>query len=100
MKVIFSAEAKAGLRGIAHHIARNNKARAVSFASELRRKANDIANNPFAYSLVPRFENRGIRRRVYRDYLIFYRTDGKTVNIVHILHGAQDYETFLGPPDN
>ncbi len=100
MRVIFSAQAKAGLRGIVLHIARNNKARAVSFVSELRRKANDIANNPFAYPLVSRFENRGIRRRVYRDYLIFHRAEDDTVYIVNILHGAQDYEALLGSPDN
>ena len=71
MRVIFSAQAKAGLRNIALYIARDNRARALSFVSELRQKANDIGRNPLAYPLVPRFEKRGVRRRVFRDYLIF-----------------------------
>jgi toxin ParE1/3/4 len=95
MRVIFSAQAKVSLRGIALYIARDNKPRAISFVGELRRKANDIGRNPLAYPLVPRFAERGIRRRVFRDYLIFYRADDEAVYIVHILHGAQDYEALL-----
>lgn len=98
MRVVFSAQAKAGLRNIALHIARDDKARALSFVDELRRKATDIGRNPLAYPLVPRFEDRRIRRRVFRDYLIFYRADADAVFIVHILHGAQDYEALLFPP--
>jgi plasmid stabilization system protein ParE len=98
MRVVFSAQAKAGLRSIALYIARDNKARALSFVGELRQKATDISRNPLAYPLVSRFEDRRIRRRVFRDYLIFYRADADAVYIVHILHGAQDYEALLFPP--
>jgi toxin ParE1/3/4 len=31
----------------------------------------------------------------FRDYLIFYRIQAGQVNVVHILHGAQDYDSFL-----
>ncbi len=37
----------------------------------------------------------GIRRRSYGDYLIFYRIDDEQISIVHILHGARDYEALL-----
>ena len=47
--------------------------------------------------LVPRFERHGIRRRPYGDYLIFYRVEEDRVAIVHILHGARDYERLLFP---
>ena len=80
------------------YIARNNKARALTFVGELRQTATDIGLNPLAYPLLPRFEDRRIRRRVFRDYLIFYRADADAVYIVHILHGAQDYEALLSPP--
>lgn len=68
-----------------------------SFVRELQAKARDIGALHHAFPLVPRYESFGIRRRVYRDYLIFYRVDADTVFIVHILHGAQDYEAFLFP---
>jgi toxin ParE1/3/4 len=52
---------------------------------------------PRAYPLVPRYEHFGIRRRPYGHYLIFYRIGVGTIDIVHILHGAQNYEPFLFP---
>jgi hypothetical protein len=45
--------------------------------------------------LVPRHEHAGVRRRPYGNYLIFYRVGIGIIEVVHILHGAQDYETIL-----
>jgi toxin ParE1/3/4 len=97
MRVVFSEQAKAGLREIALYIARDNKPRALGFVRELRAKAQDIGGMPRAFPLVPRYEHHGIRRRAYRDYLIFYRIEDDRVSIVHILHGARDYEALLFP---
>ncbi len=97
MRVVFSEQAKAGLREIALYIARDNKARAQTFVRELRAKAQDIGTMPRAFPLVPRYEHYAIRRRPFRDYLIFYRIEDDRVSIIHILHGARDYETLLFP---
>lgn len=43
----------------------------------------------------PRYERRGIRRRVHGNYVIFYRVETAKVVIVHILHGAIDYGAIL-----
>jgi toxin ParE1/3/4 len=61
----------------------------------LRERATQVADNPLAFPLVPHHECRGIRRRVFRGYLIFYRTEADSVSIVRVLHGAQDYEAVL-----
>jgi toxin ParE1/3/4 len=53
---------------------------------------------PLAYPLVPRYESGGIRRRPVGDYLISYRLQDSRIEIVHILHGARDYEALLFPP--
>ncbi len=97
MRVVFSQQAKDGLREIALFIARDNKARALSFVGELRAKARDIGSMPRAFPLVPRYEHHGIRRRPHGNYLIFYRVEDDRVSIVHILHGARDYEALLFP---
>jgi plasmid stabilization system protein ParE len=34
---------------------------------------------------------------VHADYLIFYRVGAELVEVIHILHGAQDYEALLFP---
>ena len=54
---------------------------------------------PEALPLVPLYETTGIRRRVYGNYLIFYRVGPKTIDVIHILHGAMDYERLLFPED-
>ena len=33
------------------------------------------------------------------NYLIFYITNGDDVTIIHVLHGARDYEQLLFPCD-
>jgi toxin ParE1/3/4 len=47
--------------------------------------------------LVPRFEHHGIRRCVHADYLIFYRVGTRFIEVIHILHGAREYEALLFP---
>jgi plasmid stabilization system protein ParE len=34
---------------------------------------------------------------VFGAYLIFYRVEADRVSIIHILHGARDYEALLFP---
>ena len=34
----------------------------------------------------------------YENYLIFYRLTDTTLEVVRVLHGAQDLQTILGPP--
>ena len=52
---------------------------------------------PRAFSLVPRHEKYGIRRRVFGNYLIFYRIDAEQITVLHILHGAMDYASLPFP---
>ena len=58
-----------------------------------------MIDTPEGYALVPRYEALGIRRRPYRDYLIFYRVSDDSIEILHVLHGARDYETILFPDE-
>jgi toxin ParE1/3/4 len=37
------------------------------------------------------------KNRPNNDYLIFYRILNDTVEILHVLHGARDYEPILFP---
>ena len=95
MKVVISGEARGDLTAIAVYIARDNPARARSFAAELLGKALDIGTMPEGFPLVPGLARRGIRRRVYGRYLIFYRIESDQVTVLHVLHGARDYEGIL-----
>lgn len=95
MRVMLSDSAKVDLAGIADHIAQDNPRRAHSFVKELLDKAYGLADMPHAFPLVRNYEQFGIRRRAHGSYLIFYRVGGDAVTIIHILHGARDYERLL-----
>jgi plasmid stabilization system protein ParE len=95
MKVVVSREAEADLVEIALFIAQDNKARALSFTRELRHAARQLGEMPHAFPLIPRYEHAGIRRRPFGNYLIFYTVEKDCVAIVHVVHGARDYEALL-----
>lgn len=97
MIVHLSVEAEYDLEVIGDYIARDNPARALSFLQELRSKCLGLADMPERFPLVPRYETTGVRRRGHGDYLIFYRVEAEKVIILHILHGAQNYNTILFP---
>jgi plasmid stabilization system protein ParE len=99
VRVVLSGQARTDLREIAFYIARDNRKRALSFVRELQQKAKEIGEMPRAFPVVPRYERQGIRRRVYRNYLIFFRIERRRVLVIHVLHGARDYESILFPDD-
>lgn len=99
MKVVLTQEARDDLERIGDHIAEENPVRARSFVHELLEAGRGIGRTPRAIQLVPRYARLGVRRRVHGAYLIFYRIDGDGVSILHILHGARDYEALLFPDE-
>jgi toxin ParE1/3/4 len=97
MRLILTSAAEAELEAIGDWIERDNPDRALTFIRELRRACETLVEMPRGYALVPRYEHTGIRRRVHSNYLIFYRIVPDAVEILHILHGARDYEPILFP---
>ncbi|GAA0296597.1 type II toxin-antitoxin system RelE/ParE family toxin [Sphingomonas oligophenolica] len=99
MKVVLTAEALGDLERIGDYIARDNPMRARSFVAELLDKARGLATMPQGFPVVPRFAHLGVRRRVHGGYLIFYRVEKDRITVLHILHGARDYEALLFPDE-
>lgn len=97
MKVFLSAEAEADLEAVADYIARDNPRRAATFVAELAEHCMGIGAMPEAYPPVPRYEPFGVRRRVFGNYLIFYRIEDDRVVVLHVLHGAMNYADVLFP---
>lgn len=93
MQVVFSAMAKRDLSAILDHIGADHPDRALTFVRELQDRCVELANFPARFPLaIPRL---AIRKRVYRDYLIFYVVTEEEVAIVRILNGATDYGRLL-----
>lgn len=99
MIVVLTETATADLVAIGRHIATDNPQRAKTFVAELKSRCHELGTMPKAFALVPRHEHSGVRRRPYKNYLIFYRIAAGIVEVLHVLHGAQDYETILFPDD-
>ncbi len=97
MQVEITAEAKADIRRIANYIAEHNPIAADAWTHRVQRRCQSLAKAPLRYALVPGHEVSGIRRRPVGSYLIFYRADSGTVQVLHVIHGAQDYEPLLFP---
>jgi toxin ParE1/3/4 len=95
MKLVFTDEAKADLLQIGEWIAEDNPPRALTFVDELETRCARLTAMPRAYPLVSRHENSGVRRVSHGNYLIFYRVTADAVEILHVLHGARDYEPIV-----
>ena len=97
MKLVITDEARNDLARIAEWIARASSRRAITFIDEIEAHCLRISKTPLAYPLLPGREEGGVRRVVHGNYLIFYRVDPGQVVIIHVLHGARDYEPILFP---
>jgi len=99
VKVVLSRNAERDLENIGDWIANNNPDRALSFVSELLEACLSIGSTPRGYPLVDRQRDPTLRRRVHGNYLIFYDIGLQTVDILHVLHGARDYERIIFPEE-
>ena len=99
MNVVLTDAAFADLLHITQEIKKDNPLRAATFVDELYDRCKKLGHMPRAFLLLPDREIQGIRRRPYGEYLIFYRIEAETIQVLHILHGAMDYERILFPED-
>jgi len=97
MIVRLTETAQLELERIADDLSVFNPARALRLFQELRAACESLSDMPERFQLVSRYDPVQIRRRVHGEYLIFYRVTPEAVDILHILHGAMDYERILFP---
>ena len=95
MRVRLSSRALEDLRSITRFISRDSKAEAQRFSSELRRHCLGIGGRSRLYPLAEDFETAGVRRCLYRSYLIFYRVGDSGIEVLHICHGSRDWKAAL-----
>jgi toxin ParE1/3/4 len=97
MRVVFTEAAAQELEAIGDYIAQQNPGRAISFVIEIRERCLSLVDMPQRFPLLPRHRSAGIRRCVHGSYLIFYRIESEQIEILHVLHGATDYDSLLFP---
>jgi toxin ParE1/3/4 len=97
VRVVFSSNSVEDLEEIGDWIALDNPNRALSFVRELRKACAAIGRRPRGYPLVDRTRDPSLRMRIYGNYLIFYDIGPRAVEILHVVHGARDYESLIFP---
>ncbi len=95
MRLVFTRSARQDLLSIGDWIAVDNPRRAASFVDRVEQHCSTLARHPDAFPLVEGFEDRGIRRSVYRGYLVFYRVEPERLVVIHVLSGAMNWTAIL-----
>lgn len=95
MKVRFAGPANVDLEEIGDWIAQEDPLRAATFIADLRRASAALSRHPRRYPIASPVAAAGIRKKVYRRYLIFYRVQEQEVQILRIIHGSRDWAALL-----
>jgi plasmid stabilization system protein ParE len=95
VRIVYSAASKGDLLEIGEWIARDSNLRSQTFVEELREACENLVHMPRAFPLIR--AEQGIRRKVYKNYLIFYVAAEDRIEILRVIHGARDYEKLLFP---
>jgi toxin ParE1/3/4 len=91
----FTNNARNDLRQIVTAISRDNPNRAISFVDELEQRCKALIKAPLAYAILPRYFDKGIRRIVHGNYLIFYRVVDDEIIVLRMLHSAMDVDVQM-----
>lgn len=95
MKLGFTPRARKDLWEIGDYIARDSRSAAARFVARLEMRCTALVSAPDRYPFAHGHRETGIRRAPYRDYLIFYRVSNGSVQILRVLHAAQDTDTLM-----
>jgi plasmid stabilization system protein ParE len=97
-KVRISGKALRDIEQIGERIALESLGSARTLVKELLKSCQSLDKSPDRFAKVRRFS--GLRRIVHGNYLIFYDVSANYVDVIHVLHGAMDYERILFPDDD
>jgi toxin ParE1/3/4 len=91
-RLIVSPHARADLKSIRLTIARDRPTIAAKQITAIRKRFKLFCEFPLVGELVERF-GPGVRRFTVGIYVIYFRPSAETVDILRVLHGAQDAES-------
>lgn len=93
MRVRITKPARNDIRSVFEHLrAEAGQRKAREIASEIRERCEGLSRMPERYQKLEGFEAAGLRRRIYRDYLIVYRVFRNEVEVLRVIHGASDFQ--------
>ena len=95
----YSKDAKQDLIGIKQYIKYNlqEPETAQKLISKIRKEINTLKNNPEIYAIIDDdiIKKLEIRKLIVDNYIVFYRIQGNTIQIVRIMYGRRNWITLL-----
>jgi toxin ParE1/3/4 len=100
LKIVISAPASLDLQSHFDYLAENDFSKALSFFDAARQTFADLARMPGMGSLYPSDKERlkDLRKwhiQGFRRFLVFYRIQEDSIEIVRVLYGTQDIQSLL-----
>jgi plasmid stabilization system protein ParE len=74
---------------ICAHIARSSQQSAEEFGEKALELVQSFPAQPRLGPVVPEYNDRGLRERLYKNHRILYRLRGDDVEVVAIFHGSR-----------
>ena len=93
--LVWSPEAVEDIDAIAAYIERDSPWYARAVASKIVETAESIPDYPELGRMVPEIDDSAIRERLVHRYRVIYRLDEARVLIVAVIHGRQDFGSFV-----
>ena len=93
--LVWSPEAVEDIDAIAAYIGRDSPWYARAVASKIVETAESIPDYPELGRMVPEIDDSAIRERLVHRYRVIYRLDEARVLIVAVIHGRQDFGSFV-----
>ncbi|MGQ0525529.1 MAG: type II toxin-antitoxin system RelE/ParE family toxin [Betaproteobacteria bacterium] len=93
--LVWSPEAVEDIAAIATYIERDSPWYARAVTSKIVETAESVPEYPELGRIVPEIDDPGIRERLIHRYRVIYRLDEARVLIVAVIHGRQDFGSFV-----
>ncbi|GJM01450.1 MAG: hypothetical protein DHS20C07_31290 [Methyloligella sp.] len=95
-KIDIAPEVAKEIENIYLYIAEDSPQNAIQWYFAIYDKIQTLKNFPFRCPIAfeSRYYNFEIRNLIYKKYRVLYRVQNKTVQILHVRHGAQKQNPF------
>lgn len=87
--LIWSVEARADLHGIEAYITARSPENARRVIERIRDASEALVDFPYAYRVVPEFQDSQRREAFVHEYRLMYRVEHEAITILRVVHGRR-----------
>ena len=88
-RIRWSLQSREDLLSIRRYIAFQNPVRAKQYVRKIRSSVNRLKQFPLLGEVVPDLGRGDVRQVLHGNYRVIYQTDGKSVEVLSIVHSAR-----------